>query len=223
MLSINEKMIPILKTPYEFKDYVELDLSVSNKALELFDLSSSHSIQQYIDDVYTKTGTKIAYGGYLEKRAIYKRSTHFLKENPELERDIHLGVDFWSKENTPVIAPANSRVHSFKDNKGLGDYGPTIILEHVIEGIQLYTLYGHLSRASLNNLEVGQQINKGAVFAYLGNSEVNGNYAPHLHFQVILDMQDYFGDYPGVCSKATLTEHKKNGIDPTQFLNMNAF
>lgn len=36
-------------------------------------------------------------------------------------------------------------------------------------------------------------------------------------------MHDYFGDYPGVCSKATLTEHKKNGVDPTQFLIMNAF
>ena len=72
---------------------------------------------------------KVAYGGYLETRSIYQRSTYFNQENPETERNIHLGVDLWIEAGTPIYAPLEGTLHSFKNNTNYGDYGPTIILK----------------------------------------------------------------------------------------------
>jgi len=105
-------------------------------------------------------------------------------------------------------------VHSFKNNTNFGDYGPTIILKHRIENIEFYTLYGHLSLESIENLNVGQTFKQGEQIATLGDAKVNGDYPPHLHFQIIKDMQDYVGDYPGVCSKQDLEFYMQNCPNP---------
>jgi murein DD-endopeptidase MepM/ murein hydrolase activator NlpD len=111
-------------------------------------------------------------------------------------------------------------VHSFKNNTNFGDYGPTIILKHTIEDVDFYTLYGHLSLESLQDLCVGQTFKKGAQIATLGDASVNGDYAPHLHFQIIDDIQDFVGDYPGVCSKKDLEFYKTNCLDPELMLRL---
>src|SRR5690606_21758756 len=111
---------------------------------------------------------------------------------------------------TSVLAPLDAKVHSFKNNEGLGDYGPTIILEHQIENETFYTLYGHLSLESIENLTVGTFFKKGEQIATLGNSAVNGDYAPHVHFQIIKNMEDKWGDYPGVCNTNDLNFYIEN-------------
>ncbi|MFT5848245.1 peptidoglycan DD-metalloendopeptidase family protein, partial [Psychroserpens sp.] len=178
-------------------DYIALDLSKTNKTLNTIDVSSSETLERYINSYKKKHGAKVAFGGYLETRNIYQRSTYFKNTNPETERNIHLGLDLWVATETPIFTPLDAEVHSFKNNTNHGDYGPTIILKHTIENIEFYTLYGHLSLASIEHLKVGQTFKKGEQIATLGDSSVNGDYAAHLHFQIIKDMQDYVGDYPG--------------------------
>jgi murein DD-endopeptidase MepM/ murein hydrolase activator NlpD len=90
-------------------------------------------------------------------------------------------------------------VHSFAFNNAFGDYGATIILSHQLQDVSFYTLYGHLSLASIKNLQEGVHIQKGDVFAEFGIPQENGNWPPHLHFQLIKDLQGMKGDYPGVC------------------------
>lgn len=136
------------------------------------------------------------------------------------ERNIHLGIDFWIKAGTPVLAALDGRIHSFKNNIGLGDYGPTIILDHEIENQKFYTLYGHLSLESLQGISVGDFFKKGEHLANIGNSEVNGDYAPHLHFQIIKNIEDYWGDYPGVCNKNDLNFYIENCPDPNFLLKI---
>ncbi len=90
-------------------------------------------------------------------------------------------------------------MHSFQNNEGDRNYGPTIILEHKVSPeLTFYTLYGHLSLESLDGLQVGQKIVKGHQIASVGAISVNGNWPPHVHFQVMLDMLGYEGDFPGV-------------------------
>ena len=67
-----------------------------------------------------------------------------------------------------------------------GDYGATIILTHILEGITFYSLYGHLSLNSIKNIHEGERIKKGNVFAEFGIPTENGHWPPHLHFQLIL-------------------------------------
>jgi murein DD-endopeptidase MepM/ murein hydrolase activator NlpD len=210
----------LLDTDRTSNDFITLDLSIHNPELKAVNVSSSDDLEHFIWKHIKTNGAKIAYGGYIEKRGIYQRSTYFNQQNPEEERIIHLGMDLWIEAHTPIYAPLNGTIHSFKNNTNHGDYGPTIILKHHIEGVEFYTLYGHLSLASIQDLEVGVEVTQGDQIATLGTAEVNGDYPPHLHFQIIKDIQDFSGDYPGVSNQLDLAFYKDNCPDPNLLLKL---
>ncbi|MCC5924775.1 MAG: peptidoglycan DD-metalloendopeptidase family protein [Crocinitomicaceae bacterium] len=201
------------------KDFLSIDLSVENSELTIDKLTDPIKMENWINQNIKKQNKLVAYGGYLEKRKLYDHNTIFSELiNENNQRNIHLGIDFWTAENTPVFAPFDGTIHSFNNNSAPGDYGPTIILYHETLNTIFYTLYGHLTLSSLENLKVGDKIYKGEKIGRLGKSTVNGGYAPHLHFQIIKDIQNYRGDYPGVCSEVMLNEYKNNCPNPTLFL-----
>ena len=124
------------------------------------------------------------------------RSGHFNSDDEP--RRLHLGVDIWADAGTPVFAAFDGFVHSFADNNHFGDYGPTIILEHDLNGLKLFSLYGHLRRVDLEPLVKGEIIKAGQQIGAFGNNIENGSWPPHLHFQLMFDIGGYVGDYPGV-------------------------
>ncbi|WP_428850169.1 peptidoglycan DD-metalloendopeptidase family protein [Paucihalobacter sp.] len=197
-----------------------MDLSINNTDLNFEMLQFSSLLETYIWNRMKSKNAQVAYGGYLEPRGIYQRSIHFNQQDPDNERNIHLGMDLWIEAETPIFTPLDAEVHSFRNNLNYGDYGPTIILKHEVEGIKFYTLYGHLSLTSISSLEVGQCFKKGALIATLGDATVNGDYPPHLHFQIIKDIGEFKGDYPGVSSKNDLTFFAQNCPDPNLLLNI---
>ncbi|MBF7091321.1 peptidoglycan DD-metalloendopeptidase family protein [Flavobacterium sp. ALJ2] len=209
----------VIDSTIDYSDYTSLDLSVSNQELKNNKPETAKDFENYIEKVVTRTNAQVAFGGYLEERNIYKRSENF-KNHTIPERNIHIGLDLWIKAGTPVLAAFEGTVHSFKNNANLGDYGPTIILEHTIENHIFYTLYGHLSLESIVNLKVGAVFQKEQILATLGKPNVNGDYAPHLHFQIIKNIGDNFGDYPGVCSKIDLDYYTNNCPNPNLILKI---
>jgi len=196
----------------------KLDLSINNPELHKYDILNTEGLNHYIQTKRSEEKADICIGGYLEDRLIYRKSTHFGTDDNA--RTIHLGVDVWSEAKTPLFAPLDSVIHSFQINDNFGDYGPTIILQHKLQGQTFHTLYGHLSKASLDGLEQGMHIPKGKQFATLGAENENGNWPPHLHFQVIIDMENKHGDYPGVCSKADIPIYSKNCPNPASLLGV---
>lgn len=188
-----------------------LDLSQNNPKLEILNTNRVEEFSNYVESVISDRKVKIAVGGYAENRVIYDKSAVF--EGIE-RRTIHLGVDIWSKAYTPIYAPLEGKIHSFKNNTAIGDYGPTIILEHDLKKRKFYTLYGHLSEDSINGLNVGRKISKGEQFAKIGNYPSNGNWPPHLHFQIINDLEGNSGDYPGVCAASQAEKYLQNCPDP---------
>jgi len=102
-------------------------------------------------------------------------------------------------------------VSHFQVYEGSGNYGPTVILFHPTE--KIYSLYGHLGNADLLHLEAGAPIAKGQLLCHLGEPHENGGWPPHLHFQLIRDMQGFKGDYPGVCSLRDLNFYANNCPD----------
>ncbi|MFO8236089.1 MAG: peptidoglycan DD-metalloendopeptidase family protein, partial [Bacteroidales bacterium] len=119
-----------------------------------------------------------------------------------------------------VYAPLASKVHSFNYNDNFGDYGGTIILEHELEGIHFYTLYGHLSKKSLDSLYEDKQIKQGEAFAQIGEPEENGQWPPHLHFQLITDMLDKKGDFYGVAPPSEKEYYMNLCLDPKWILKL---
>jgi len=182
---------PLIDASISHEFYVPLDLSIHNLELQTVNVSSSDDLERFIWKHIKSNKAKVAYGGYLEQRGIYERSTYFNPLNTENERNIHLGLDIWVEANTAIYTPLEGTIHSFKNNTNHGDYGPTLILKHNYKGFEFFTLYGHLSIASIANKKVGEALKQGQQIATLGTSEVNGDYPPHLHFQIIKDIEYY--------------------------------
>ncbi len=203
------------------EDYTQIDLSSGNPVLASVDLTSMEAFSGFMKQFLKETGRKVAIGGYMEIRKLYERSELFNDpDDPDNSRNIHMGMDLWADLHTPVLAALEGKIHSLRDNTNFGDYGPTVILEHQFSGFIFYTLYGHLSRRSLEELQVGQVVKRGEKLAELGGPSENGDYFPHLHFQIILDMKGEIGDFPGVVSKNELEEYLRLCPDPNLLLKI---
>jgi peptidoglycan LD-endopeptidase LytH len=220
----------ILPPAYRYQPSMVLDLSVHNAELNAL-LNQHHQspidVQAYLSDMEAyiqaqmqKKGAAYAWGGYDEERSVYQRSTVF--DTASGSRSIHLGVDVWLPQYTPIHAAVKSWVHSFANNDREGDYGATIILAHSLEGLTFYTLYGHLSLQSLQGLYEGKEIAQGQAFCELGEPKENGNWVPHLHFQIIADMADQKGDFIGVAAKAERERYLALCPDPNWILDWKA-
>lgn len=211
--------VKVIDSDIDYSDYVPIDLSANNRELAKIDFTNAADFEVYVENYLSEKNAKVAYGGYQEIRNIYQRSTVF-KDDISDERNIHIGLDLWIKAGTKVLAALDGKIHSFQNNTALGDYGPTIILEHQIDGKIFYTLYGHLSLESLNGKQTGTEVKKGEAIATLGAAPINGDYAPHLHFQIIIDVQEMQGDYPGVCNIKDLGFYSENCPDPNLLLKI---
>ena len=170
-----------------------------------------------MDEKLRTNNAKYGIGGYNEHRTIYSRSAHF--DSSEEPRRLHLGTDIWGTAETPIYNFYNATVHSYKFNDNFGDYGATIILQYQLKDLTLFALYGHLSLASLNGLAVGQVIPAGEQFATFGIPKENGHWPPHLHFQLMFDLEGKNGDYPGVCQFSKSAIYLNNCPDPSLILD----
>lgn len=191
-----------------------LDLSAQNP---IFNADVYQNIGRFCQFIRESLGTnKYGLGGYLEHRRMYESHDNFATDQQDF-RNIHLGIDIWAEAGTEVFAPMDGIVHSFQVNEGSGNYGPTVIVAHQIQGELIYSLYGHLATQDLEGLVLGQTIQQGELIGHLGNSSENGGWPPHLHFQLIRDLQGFVGDYPGVCSRRDMDFYAQNCPNPELF------
>lgn len=199
-----------------FKNIFPIDLSVSSKFIgNKNEYNNNNLLSLNLKRLELDNPNSLFAGGYLETRPIYIADAYKKEANngPEY-RCVHLGIDYWIDPETPIHSILDGTVFSIHNNNNDKDYGPTIILEHKIDQITFYTLYGHLSMSSLNVLEAGASVSKGDLIGYIGNSKENGSWAPHLHFQILLDMLGYKTEFPGVAFHKELNVWKTISPDP---------
>lgn len=187
----------VLPTAFQGGTPCLFDLTAANEALTPELLRSESAFCNYISECMAQAGAVLGIGAYAEDRIIYRKSEVFSGVEA---RSLHLGIDLWAPAGTLVYAPLDGTLHSFANNAASGDYGPTIILEHRFAGQLFYTLYGHLSLPSIQHLEVGMSIAAGQPLGSLGAWHENVHWPPHLHFQIIRDLEGRSGDFPGVCA-----------------------
>ena len=164
---------------------------------------------------------RFAIGTYGEIRTVYSGDQYRTPASPE-RRTQHLGVDIFIEPGTALYAPLDGRVLSVADNAGSLDYGPTVILQHECGagGPPFFTLYGHLSRDALTCVSPGAAVKAGQRIGSIGDSEVNGGWAPHLHFQVITDRLGLSGNFPGVGQPSLWPVWRSISPDPNLILRL---
>jgi 4-aminobutyrate aminotransferase-like enzyme len=146
-------------------------------------------------------------------------------DDPPEWRTVHMGIDIFLEAGSPVLAPFDATVHSVANNAGSQDYGPTVVLEHEAQvemggALTFWTLFGHLADDVLSSLEPGQTIRRGEAFACIGDIPLNGNWTPHLHFQVITNLLGMSGNFPGVAPPSQRGLWKSLSPDPNPILRI---
>ncbi|MEO5761901.1 MAG: aminotransferase class III-fold pyridoxal phosphate-dependent enzyme, partial [Vicinamibacteria bacterium] len=138
-------------------------------------------------------------------------------------RTVHLGVDLFIERGAPVRAPMKGVVHLLANNDAPQDYGPLVVLKHQTdEGDPFFTLYGHLSEDTLDGIKLGQAVEAGEEIARVGAPPSNGDWAPHLHFQVMLNLLALGRDFPGVCRASERDFWKAVSPDPNLIVGIPA-
>ena len=203
---------PIFEPALTGSNSVQMVLSSSSREFSGLD---EGALDEAILQKLVSAGAIAGVGGYLENRSLYQHTDLFQGDS---ERCIHIGVDVFMPAEIPLYAPLDGVVQSFANRQVSGDYGPVIILRHELDGFEFHSLYGHLSVSSLHGLSEGQRISAGEQFARIGARPGNGNWPPHLHFQLVRDMQGYRGDYPGVVRAAELVFFTQNCPNPMALL-----
>ncbi len=169
---------------------IAFDFSASGSQFPDQLFADNRAFTDFINQLLKDAKARYGIGGYGELRSIYRMSNVFDNEiDGDEPRRFHLGIDIWGKPYTPVMAPFEGIVHSFAYNDGVGDYGATVILSHALERQHFHTLYGHLSLNSIKNMNEGERVRAGDIFAEFGIPAENGHWPPHLHFQLITDLQ----------------------------------
>lgn len=130
----------------------------------------------------------------------------------------HQGVDIASPQGTPIYAAGAGEVILAQEK---GERGKVIVIKHLWQGKQLYTVYAHLESIKV---AVGAQVAEGQQIATMGSSW--NSTGPHLHFQIDINEGEhpYFPKGCGGTISEVVNEGKcrdqirKNTLDPILFL-----
>jgi len=182
------------------KNVTTLDMTVGSTLLGNIAEYNDIDITAFrLEQIQKEHPDTILANGYLETRPFYTTNAFKGEGNngPEF-RTVHLGTDFWVPAQTPVHAPFDGKVVIVHHNDYLKDYGPTIVLEHAFDGAVFYTLYGHLTLSSLSINKIGATVKQGDLIAYIGEAHENGQWVPHLHLQIVLDLLSNTENFHGV-------------------------
>jgi 4-aminobutyrate aminotransferase-like enzyme/Ser/Thr protein kinase RdoA (MazF antagonist) len=215
---------PVLDLDLRTSPCLVLDLSVGStftgadpSALETGPLT------ERIFAAMKRAGARVGVGRYDEARAFYTSSRFAASSDDPLEerRTVHLGIDLFVEPGSVVKAPLAGEVHLVADNQAPGDYGPLVILRHAMsDRTVFFTLYGHLDESRPEGLVRGRRVARGQTIGRVGTPPGNGDWPPHLHLQLILDLLDMDADFPGVAKASQREVWKAFSPDPNVLLRI---
>jgi 4-aminobutyrate aminotransferase-like enzyme/Ser/Thr protein kinase RdoA (MazF antagonist) len=161
-------------------------------------------------------------GFYNEPRLIYTAPAFRMGPwKASNRRTVHIAIDVFADEGSKLFAPLDGEVFTAEYRDSQLDYGGVIILKHTTPNKdEFFTLYGHLDPIFLNNLKVGDKIEKGQSFCQLGAPDLNGGWAPHVHFQLALTTDGMEADWPGVADPDDLNFWNAICPNPASLLNL---
>jgi murein DD-endopeptidase MepM/ murein hydrolase activator NlpD len=124
---------------------------------------------------------------------------------------LHLQTDRRGEPTDPVLATADGTVVYVSTKAALSNYGKYIVIRHIVEGLEIYSLYAHLSEVH-SGIAAGKSVKAGEIIATMGRtsntSEHIGKERAHCHFELNLFVNENFGSW----YKKYFTQHNDHGI-----------
>jgi murein DD-endopeptidase MepM/ murein hydrolase activator NlpD len=118
---------------------------------------------------------------------------------------LHEGIDIRcldrderGEPTDPILATADGTVAYINKRPSLSNYGNYLVLRHLIEGVEVYSLYAHLKeiRAGLKH---GDAVKTGEVVATMGRTsntaQTISKERAHVHFEVNLVINERFAEW----------------------------
>ncbi|GJL83596.1 MAG: 4-aminobutyrate aminotransferase [marine bacterium B5-7] len=201
-----------------------LDLTIdSEHAKAMHGLNTTGELSDALFGLMDRAGCQVGIGRYFEKRTLYS-SPAYQTGSPSERRDRHLGIDVFIAAGEPIYAPLDGTVDAIANNDQPLDFGPVVILRHATDdGTPFWTLYGHLSLNTLKHLTVGQTVRRGETIGWVGDYPINGDWPPHLHFQIMTSLLDMGTAIHGVGNDALLEVFTGVFPDPALILPLSVF
>ena len=112
---------------------------------------------------------------------------------------MHEGLDIRSLQHDrrgeptdSVLATADGTVMYVNAKAGDSNYGKYIVLRHIVDGLEIYSLYGHLSEIAAG-ISAGKSVKAGETIATMGRTgqPITKDRA-HLHFEFNIFVNDNF-------------------------------
>ena len=118
---------------------------------------------------------------------------------------MHEGIDIRSiqrdrrgEPTDPVLATSDGTVVYISTRPALSNYGKYIVIRHQVDGIDIYSLYAHLSEI-VSGLAVGQAVRAGQQIAIMGRTsnthERISKDRAHVHFELNLFYNERFSSW----------------------------
>lgn len=208
--------LKILFPSLNFSEIAIPDMSISGSFFE--DDPQHENLEKAtkrLEQFQSKYPSALLANGYLETRSFYN-TTNFERtvEGIKEFRNIHLGTDFWVPIRTPIHVPFEGKIVISYNNDIHKDYGPLLVIQHKYQNNVFYTLYGHLSKDSLEISKKNATVKQGELVGFIGDPSENGDWVPHLHFQILTDLMGETENYPGVAYPSEIETWKQRCPNP---------
>lgn len=127
----------------------------------------------------------------------------------------------------PVLATLSGTVAYINHRAGLSSFGRYIVLRHQVDGVELYSVYAHLSEVQ-SGLRIGQAVKTGERIATMGRTantrEAISKERAHVHFELDLLLNERFAEWHRQHRAGQRNDHgawngqNLAGIDPRDVL-----
>jgi len=137
---------------------------------------------------------------------------------------LRLQTDKRGEPTDPVLATADGTVMYVNNKAGLSNYGKYIVIRHIVDGIDIYSLYAHLSDIA-PGIASGKPVRGGETIATMGRTgQTIAKERAHLHFELNLLANDNFSAWFKKNMPGQRNDHgvwngqNLNGLDPLEIL-----
>ena len=140
---------------------------------------------------------------------------------------LHLHTDRRGEPTDPVTATADGTVVYVSTKPALSNYGKYIVIRHLVDGLEIYSLYAHLSEIQ-PGIAAGKAVKAGEPIAIMGRtsntSETISQERAHCHFELNVFVSENFSTWFRKNNPGERNDHgiwngqNLNGLDPREIL-----